>query len=198
METPTKRKKMMLVLTIPSSDVMTMRRRRCNHEDEEWAHEYAPSRIGLDVIFHDDPRCCFHTRSHRCRLVLIDARRENKRSGMATQPSQTIYVRNLDRGVRRNELKRTLYVTCLEYGHVLDVVVSNAPAAAGQAWVVFKDVDAAVRALQGLQSALVYGRLIAADYARQPSFAAAPAQRAVRDKARRELRAAAAAAGKRL
>jgi U2 small nuclear ribonucleoprotein B'' len=104
---------------------------------------------------------------------------------MAATAQQTIHFRGLDDGVRKAEMKRTLYNLCAEYGVVVDVVVMKTPEARGQAWVVYRDVNSAVAALQALNTHyVVYGKPLQAQYAKKASFAVDPQQRAARDKAR--------------
>ncbi|KAI8574071.1 hypothetical protein RHMOL_Rhmol01G0326100 [Rhododendron molle] len=58
-------------------------------------------------------------------------------------PNQTIYIKNLNEKVKKEELKRSLYALFSQYGRVLDIVALKTAKLRGQAWVVFSDVTAA-------------------------------------------------------
>ncbi|KAG8063730.1 hypothetical protein GUJ93_ZPchr0003g17675 [Zizania palustris] len=49
-------------------------------------------------------------------------------------PNQTVYLRNLNEKVKKEELKRSLYALCSQYGRILDVVALKTPKLRGQAW----------------------------------------------------------------
>ncbi|KAF9596449.1 hypothetical protein IFM89_011278 [Coptis chinensis] len=58
-------------------------------------------------------------------------------------PNQTIYIKNLNEKVKKDELKRSLYALFSQYGRILDVVTLKTAKLRGQAWVVFSEVTTA-------------------------------------------------------
>ncbi|XP_072151765.1 U2 small nuclear ribonucleoprotein B''-like [Setaria viridis] len=73
-------------------------------------------------------------------------------------PNQTIYLNNLNEKVKKEELKRSLYALCSQYGRILDVVALKTQKLRGQAWVVFSEITAATNAFRGLQDFDFYGK----------------------------------------
>ncbi|KAL9051441.1 MAG: hypothetical protein Q9162_006010 [Coniocarpon cinnabarinum] len=66
-------------------------------------------------------------------------------------PNQTLYIRNLNDKIAKQDLRRALYTLFSTHGHVLDVVALKTNKMRGQAHVVFKDVQSSSQALQTLQ-----------------------------------------------
>ncbi|OEL18400.1 U2 small nuclear ribonucleoprotein B'' [Dichanthelium oligosanthes] len=75
-------------------------------------------------------------------------------------PNQTIYLNNLNEKVKKEELKRSIYALCSQYGRILDVVALKTQKLRGQAWVVFSEITAATNAFRGLQDFDFYGKKI--------------------------------------
>ncbi|TXG69635.1 hypothetical protein EZV62_004570 [Acer yangbiense] len=67
-------------------------------------------------------------------------------------PNQTIYIKNLNEKVKKEELKRSLYCLFSQYGRILDVVNLKTAKLRGQAWVVFSEVTAASNAVRQMQN----------------------------------------------
>ena len=88
-----------------------------------------------------------------------------------TEPNETLYLKNLNDSVRANELRRTLYLLCSEYGPVVDVSLHKNPAGRGQAWVTFVDTQVAVGAVQKLSGLTIYERPISVQYAKRKGTA---------------------------
>ncbi|RMD44273.1 hypothetical protein DV735_g775, partial [Chaetothyriales sp. CBS 134920] len=88
-------------------------------------------------------------------------------------PNQTLYVKNLNDKIHKNELKRALYMLFSTYGSVLDVVTQRVGAhkqsMRGQAHVVFRDVQTATQALRSLQGFDLFGKKLVIVYARGSS-----------------------------
>lgn len=70
-------------------------------------------------------------------------------------PNQTLYVKNLNDKINRDDLKRSLYMLFSTYGTVLDVVTarvgSKKQSMRGQAHIVFRDVQTSTQAMRALQ-----------------------------------------------
>ncbi|RLN16342.1 hypothetical protein C2845_PM02G28900 [Panicum miliaceum] len=84
-------------------------------------------------------------------------------------PNQTIYINNLNEKVKKEELKRSLYALCSQYGRILDVVALKTQKLRGQAWVVFSEITAATNAFRGLQDFDFYGKKVRVQYAKSKS-----------------------------
>ncbi|XP_076914743.1 U2 small nuclear ribonucleoprotein B''-like [Bidens hawaiensis] len=84
-------------------------------------------------------------------------------------PNQTIYVKNLNDKVKKEELKRSLYALFSQYGRILDVVALKTVKLRGQAWIVFGDVTAASNAVRQMQNFPFYDKPMRIQYAKGKS-----------------------------
>ncbi|ERM95586.1 U2 small nuclear ribonucleoprotein B'' [Amborella trichopoda] len=84
-------------------------------------------------------------------------------------PNQTIYVRNLNEKVKKEELKRSLYALFSQFGRISDVVALKTPKLRGQAWVVFSEITAASAAVRQMQSFPFYDKPMRIQYAKTKS-----------------------------
>ncbi|KAF8397173.1 hypothetical protein HHK36_016080 [Tetracentron sinense] len=82
-------------------------------------------------------------------------------------PNQTIYIKNLNEKVKKEELKRSLYALFSQYGRILDVVALKTTKLRGQAWVVFSEVTAASNAVRQMQSFPFYAKPMVAERKRR-------------------------------
>ncbi|EXJ81348.1 hypothetical protein A1O3_07638 [Capronia epimyces CBS 606.96] len=77
-------------------------------------------------------------------------------------PSQTLYIKNLNEKINKNELKRALYMLFSTYGPVLDIVTTRVGAKGqnmrGQAHIVFRDIQTSTQALRALQGCDLCGK----------------------------------------
>jgi RNA recognition motif-containing protein len=78
----------------------------------------------------------------------------------STPPSPSLYVKNLDTRTKKPELARQLYVLFGAYGKVLDVVATRAAGMRGQAFVVFREQQAATAARRALDGFEFYGKAL--------------------------------------
>ncbi|XP_020571466.1 U2 small nuclear ribonucleoprotein B''-like isoform X2 [Phalaenopsis equestris] len=90
-------------------------------------------------------------------------------------PSQTIYIRNLNEKVKKEELKRSIYDLFSQFGRILDVVALKTERLRGQAWVVFSEVTAASNAVRQMQSFPFYDKPMRIQYAKTKSDCVAKA-----------------------
>lgn len=91
-------------------------------------------------------------------------------------PNQSIYVKNLNEKVKKEELKRSLYALFSQYGRILDVVALKTPKLRGQAWVVFSEVTAASNAVRQMQNFPFYDKPMRIQYAKSKSDCVAKAE----------------------
>lgn len=101
-------------------------------------------------------------------------------------PNQTIYIKNLNEKVKKEELRRSLYALFSQYGRILDVVALKTTKLRGQAWVVFSEITAASNAVRQMQSFPFYDKPMRIQYAKTKSdcFAKAAGTFVPRDKKR--------------
>ncbi|KAL1541048.1 U2 small nuclear ribonucleoprotein B''-like [Salvia divinorum] len=91
-------------------------------------------------------------------------------------PNQTIYIRNINEKVKKEELKRSLYALFSQYGRILDVVALKTPKLRGQAWIVFSEVMAASNAVRQMQNFQFYEKPLRIQYAKSKSDCIAKAE----------------------
>lgn len=91
-------------------------------------------------------------------------------------PNQTIYIKNLNEKVKKEELKRSLYCLFSQYGRIVDIVALKTAKLRGQAWVVFSEVTAASNAVRQMQNFPFYDKPMRIQYAKSKSDCIAKAE----------------------
>ncbi|CAL9213988.1 unnamed protein product [Arabidopsis halleri] len=84
-------------------------------------------------------------------------------------PNQSIYIKNINEKIKKEELKRSLYCLFSHFGRILDVVALKTPKLRGQAWVVFTEVTAASHAVRQMQNFPFYDKPMRIQYAKSTS-----------------------------
>jgi len=84
-------------------------------------------------------------------------------------PNQTIYINNLNERIKKEELRKSLYAMFSQFGTVLDVVALKTLRMRGQAFVVFKDIPSATRAMRSMQNFPFYDKPMRIQFARGKS-----------------------------
>ncbi|KAF1360132.1 U2 small nuclear ribonucleo protein B [Lizonia empirigonia] len=84
-------------------------------------------------------------------------------------PNRTLYVRNLNDKLPKEDLKRNLYMLFATYGVILDVVALKTAKMRGQAHVVFRDIDSSTQAMRALQGFTFYAKDMQIAYAKTKS-----------------------------
>ncbi|PSN60412.1 U2 small nuclear ribonucleo protein B [Corynespora cassiicola Philippines] len=84
-------------------------------------------------------------------------------------PNRTLYVKNLPDQLRKDDLKRNLYMLFATYGVILDIVALKTMKMRGQAHIVFRDVESSTQALRALQGSQFFGRDMQIFYGRGKS-----------------------------
>lgn len=91
----------------------------------------------------------------------------------AGTPNQTLYVKNLNDKINRDDLKRALYMLFSTYGPVLDVVTSRlsgkGKAMRGQAHICFRDIQTSTQAMRALQGFEMFEKEMQIQYAKGTS-----------------------------
>jgi RNA recognition motif-containing protein len=85
------------------------------------------------------------------------------------EPSQTVYLSNLNEKVRKDELRHCLYALCSQFGPILDIVATKTLKMRGQAFVVFKDISSASSAVHKLSGFPFFDKPMKAQYAESKS-----------------------------
>lgn len=88
---------------------------------------------------------------------------------MEETPNQTIYIKNLNDKINKQDLRTCLYCLFSTYGTVLDVVALKTQKMRGQAHVVFKDVISAGTALKACDGMMFLDKEMRISYARGQS-----------------------------
>ncbi|TMW98576.1 U2 small nuclear ribonucleoprotein B'' [Solanum lycopersicum] len=91
-------------------------------------------------------------------------------------PNQTIYIKNLNEKVKKEELKRSLYCLFSQYGRIVDIVALKTPKLRGQSWVVFSEVTSASNAVRQMQNFPFYDKPMRIQYAKSKSDCIAKAE----------------------
>ena len=123
-------------------------------------------------------------------------------------PRETIYVNNLNERINKDEMKKSLYAAFSQFGPILDIVALKTFRMRGQAFIVFRDIEAASQAVRQMQDFPFYDKPMRITYAKTKSDASAKfdgtyemtdktkSDRAAKRKAEREARDAKAATKK--
>eukprot|EP01147_Barroeca_monosierra_P006624 gene6623-331_t len=91
---------------------------------------------------------------------------------MANLPNQTLYLKNLNDKIHKEELRRSLYFLFSQFGPIVDVVALKTPKMRGQAFIAFIDITCATKAMRALQSFKLFGKPMKITYAKSKSYAA--------------------------
>jgi RNA recognition motif-containing protein len=70
----------------------------------------------------------------------------------------SLYVSNLPDKLQKADLRRNLYFLFTEFGPVLDINAAKTSKMRGQAFVVFRDTNAAAQAMRSLQGFEFFGK----------------------------------------
>ncbi|RKP26740.1 hypothetical protein SYNPS1DRAFT_9570, partial [Syncephalis pseudoplumigaleata] len=91
-------------------------------------------------------------------------------------PNNTLYIKNLNERVKLPALKTSLETLFEQYGALHDVHVKKYVRMRGQAFIVFKELDSAVKALKEVQGFPLYNKPMVIAYAHKRSDAVARLQ----------------------
>eukprot|EP00906_Rhabdomonas_costata_P028197 RCo039991 len=84
-------------------------------------------------------------------------------------PQQTLYVSNLNDKLQKEELRLNLYMLFSQFGPIMDIVATKVIRLRGQAFVVFKDINASTTAMRQLQGMFFFDKPMRIQYARTKS-----------------------------
>ncbi|KAH7820146.1 U2 small nuclear ribonucleoprotein B'' [Monocercomonoides exilis] len=83
----------------------------------------------------------------------------------------TLYVNNLNDKLKKQELKRNLYLLFSQYGIVIDIVCLKTQKMRGQAFIVFRERGMAAIAMKNLQGKNFFGKPMNIAYSKSQSYA---------------------------
>ncbi|KDQ17346.1 hypothetical protein BOTBODRAFT_30171 [Botryobasidium botryosum FD-172 SS1] len=89
----------------------------------------------------------------------------------SSTPNPTLYLKNLNEKVKKEELRTQLYALFSSYGNILDIVAQRGLKMKGQAFIVFRDLASATSAMRGLDGERFYDKQLHIEYARTQSHA---------------------------
>ncbi|KAI0701165.1 hypothetical protein BC835DRAFT_1265322 [Cytidiella melzeri] len=89
----------------------------------------------------------------------------------SSQPNTTLYIKNLNDKVQKEELRQQLFALFTTYGRVLDVVALKTQKMRGQAFIVFSDLAGATAALRACEGIVFYDKPMHIEYAKTKSYA---------------------------
>jgi len=85
------------------------------------------------------------------------------------KPNHTIYINNLNEKIKKDELKKSLYAIFSQFGEIMDIVALKTLKMRGQAFVVFKEIPSASKALQSMQGFPFYDKPMRIQYSKSDS-----------------------------
>ncbi|EMD40840.1 hypothetical protein CERSUDRAFT_103222 [Gelatoporia subvermispora B] len=89
----------------------------------------------------------------------------------STQPNETLYIKNLNDKVNKEELRTQLYALFTTYGKIINIVAMKTEKMRGQAFLVFSDLASATAALRACEGIVFYDKPMHIEYARTRSYA---------------------------
>lgn len=88
-------------------------------------------------------------------------------------PNQSLYIKNLNEKIHKDDLKRALYMLFSTYGPVLDIVTTRkggkGQTMRGQAHVCYRDIQTATQAMRALQGFDLFEKDLQIQYAKGES-----------------------------
>lgn len=76
----------------------------------------------------------------------------------SSTPNTTLYIRNLNDKVNKEELRSQLFGLFMTYGKIIDVVALKSKKMRGQAFLVFTDLAEATAALRACEGMIFYDK----------------------------------------
>lgn len=99
-------------------------------------------------------------------------------------PTPTIYVNNLNDKLKKEDLKRNLYLLFCQYGNVLEIHCQKTQKMRGQAWIIFDALHGSTRALRELNGFEFFGKPMRVSYAKNKSDVTAKMDGTFKNKAK--------------
>lgn len=84
-------------------------------------------------------------------------------------PKHTIYINNLNDRIKIDTMKRALHAAFSQFGPIIDIVMRKSYRLRGQAFVIFREIESAARALRTMQGFTFYDKPLRLTYAKTES-----------------------------
>lgn len=84
-------------------------------------------------------------------------------------PKHTIYINNLNDRIKIDLMKQALHAAFSQFGPINDIVMRKSYRLRGQAFIIFRDIDSAVKALRAMQNFIFYDKPLRLSYAKTES-----------------------------
>lgn len=84
-------------------------------------------------------------------------------------PKQTIYINNLNDRIKVEPLKQALHAAFSQFGPIVDIVMRKSYRLRGQAFIIFRDIESATKALRTMQGFPFYDKPLRIQYSRTES-----------------------------
>lgn len=84
-------------------------------------------------------------------------------------PKHVIYVNNLNDKIKIHTMKQHLHAAFSQFGPIVDIVMRKSYRLRGQAFIIFKDIECAAKALRTMQGFIFYDKPMRIQYARTES-----------------------------
>jgi len=102
---------------------------------------------------------------------------------MDLRPNHTIYIQNMNEKIKKEDLRKSLYVLMSQFGQVLDIVALKTMKMRGQAFVIFKEISSATNALRSMQGFPFYEKPMRISYSKTDSDMIAKMKGTYKDRA---------------
>lgn len=84
-------------------------------------------------------------------------------------PKQTLYINNLNDKIKSKTMKQQLHAAFSQFGPIVDIVMRNSIRLRGQAFIIFRDIESATKALRTMQGFPFYDKPMRIQYAKTES-----------------------------
>lgn len=84
-------------------------------------------------------------------------------------PKHTLYINNLNDSIKIEAMKQSLHAAFSQFGPINDIVMRKSLRLRGQAFIIFKDIESASRALRTMQGVTFYDKILKIQYAKTES-----------------------------
>merc|ERR1712217_64651 len=84
-------------------------------------------------------------------------------------PNQTIYLKNLNEKLSKEDTKKALYAIFGQFGKILEIVSFKTNKLRGQAWITFSNISSATNALKTMQGFILFDKSLVIQYAKTKS-----------------------------
>lgn len=84
-------------------------------------------------------------------------------------PKHTIYINNLNDSIKVEPMKQSLHALFSQFGPIVDIVMRKSYRLRGQAFIIFRDIESAAKALRTMEGFIFYDKPLRICYAKTES-----------------------------